>query len=131
MKRRYPLVLTIIGGLIDLLLCAFLCFGPIHFLSLGLGQVEESPLLANANQVMRLIGLGFIVLFTVLSFVALKVKGPFTGLTLLVGFGAEVISVLSFFHYPWYLALGLTVANLLLIITPTIESSRQRVASTK
>ena len=119
-------IITFVGATIVCLLCVALGFIEMRTLVAGDAILYESPLNQTLRLFFRFLGVALIFVAGILSCVALWKKGTLLAISVTMNAGALVFATISMFFYEWYIALGLIVGILCMVLPIMTDFIRER-----
>ena len=119
--------ITIVGAVIVTLLSLVLLAIDGLALFSNIAALYENGAAQSMRYLSRCLCMLLMIAHPVLAIIAIKKGGALVTTSMLLGFGCAIISVLTFVFYEWYIAVGLVVGNLLLLLPQAIALTKKRV----
>lgn len=125
--NKLQIVLVIFGSVVVSLLAIALLFIEIRLLVSGDFALYEWGSIQAVRIFSRIMALLVVWAHAISAVIALKKIYAFQTFAMFLGFAAATVSLLSFAFYEWYIALALTLSNVLVLLSPMISLMRQRI----
>jgi len=125
-SKKWEYVVVIFGAGVSILLAVVLGAIELRMLIAGDMFLYESPTLQMLRYFFRFFCMLMLIGNGVVGIVGLRKKGAFFAFTMLMGFASMIVCITTLFFYEWYIALALSLANLLVLSSPVYELAIHR-----